>query len=225
MDGAAAPSSAAASAHMLLREHTRDAHDAAEATAGMRALMSGGMDEAGYRELLAAQRRLYEAWETERASEIAAITAIWPYTSRLPHLTADLSVGAALVAMVACDNAEDPVAPREKMSRASALLQVGAAPRANGFPQGDAAFWGELYVIEGSTLGGQVIVRHLRERFPGLPHAFYAMGEHAPGRWRRFQRVLDDALADEASQRLAIAGAQHMFARFQQTLQDPGHHV
>jgi heme oxygenase (biliverdin-IX-beta and delta-forming) len=105
------------------------------------------------------------------------------------------------------------------------MSPTGWAPTEPGHAVDRAAFWGELYVIEGSTLGGRVIVRHLRECFPALPHAFYAMGEHAPGRWRDFQRVLDHTLADDASQRLAIDGALRMFARFQRTLQDPGHHV
>jgi len=214
MDGAAAQPSA----HLQLREHTRAAHDAAEASAGMRALLSGAMDEAGYRALLTAQLGLFRAWEAERAAEIAAIDDVWSYASRIPRLEDDLGVvGARLRAMRGRENAGDPVAPREKMSRASALLQGGAL--------GMAVFWGELYVIEGSALGGQVIVRYLRERFPGLPHAYYAMGEHAPGRWRRFQGALDAALPDASRQHDAIAGAQRMFARFQQTLQDPRPHV
>ncbi|UPG91423.1 biliverdin-producing heme oxygenase [Luteibacter aegosomaticola] len=209
MDGTAAQPLA----HSLLRERTRAAHDAAEATAGMRALMSGAMDEAGYVELLAAQLRLFHAWEAERAADIEAVAAVWPYASRIPPLAADI-VGAHPVGDIFRDNAAGPVMSPRKMS------PTGWAPTAV-----DAAFWGELYVIEGSTLGGQVIVRHLRERFPHLPHAFYALGEHAPGRWRRFQQVLDEALATDAHQQLAIAGAQRMFARFQRTLQDPGHHV
>jgi heme oxygenase (biliverdin-IX-beta and delta-forming) len=211
MDGAAA----VLPAHRLLREQTRDAHDAAEASAGMRALLGGTLGEAGYRELLAAQLALYRAWEAERADELAAVAGAWAYQSRVPSLVADLAagglpVGARLRAM----------GPAEEPSRASALLHGGAAPSASVEP----AFWGELYVVEGSTLGGQVIVRYLRERSPSLPHAFYAMGERAPGQWRHFQQALDAALPGAATQTLAIAGARRMFARFQRTLEDPGHH-
>ncbi|KJV30908.1 biliverdin-producing heme oxygenase [Luteibacter yeojuensis] len=207
-------------AHRLLREQTRAAHDAAEASAGMRALLGGALDEAGYRGLLAAQLRLFRAWEAERAGEIAAVAGAWTYASRIPSLAADLSVGAHPVREAVGENATGPVAPREKMSRASALLQGHEAARSV-----DPTFWGELYVIEGSTLGGQVIVRYLRERFPALPHAFYAMGERATGQWRHFQQALDAALPGPATQHPAIAGAQRMFARYQRTLEDPGHHV
>lgn len=195
MDGAAA----VLPAHRLLREQTRDAHDAAEASAGMRALLGGTLDETGYRELLAAQLSLFRAWETERSGEIAAVAGEWAYQSRVPSLVADLS-------------ADGPLRP-------------SALPQGHGHVQSvEPAFWGELYVIEGSTLGGQVIVRYLRGRFPALPHAFYAMGERAPGQWRHFQQALDAALPGIATQHLAIAGAQGMFARYQRTLEDPGHH-
>jgi heme oxygenase len=216
MDGDAA----IAPAHRLLREHTRDAHDAAEATAGMRALLSGAMDEAAYHGLLAAQLRLFRAWETEQRSAIAAVSDAWPYQSRIPFLQADLSVGAHPVR----DSFRDTAPSLEGLSRK--MSRTGCAPTTTTTAAGAGAeFWGELYVIEGSTLGGQVIVRQLRTQFPDLPHAYYAMGESAPGQWRRFQQVLDRMLPDHATQSLAIAGAQRMFARFQRTLQDPGHHV
>jgi heme oxygenase (biliverdin-IX-beta and delta-forming) len=225
MDGAAAH----LPAHRLLRERTRAAHDAAEATAGMQALMSGAMDEAGYVDLLAAQRRLFREWEGERAAAIAAIATAWPYESRIPALDNDITapggvlVGATLGAITGPETATDPAAPREKMSRAGRAPTGGCGADAIGGVV--AVFWGELYVIEGSALGAQVIVRHLRQRFPARPHHYYGLGEHAPGRWRRFQDTLDRALPDTASQQLALAGAQRMFARFQRTLQDPGHHV
>jgi heme oxygenase len=85
--------------------------------------------------------------------------------------------------------------------------------------------WGELYVIEGSALGGRIIVKRLRERFPALPHHFYAIGENAGEPWPRFQSVLDRALVEPAALQAAIDGALRMFARFQQTLQDDIPHV
>ena len=216
MDGAAAQPPA----HIRLREHTRAAHEAAEATAGMHALMSGAMDEAGYHTLLAAQLNLFRAWEAERAADIAAVAGIWPYPSRVPPLEADLPVGARLRATSFASTQRPPGSVAKDVAH-----RVGSHNMDTAGHPGRAAFWGELYVIEGSTLGGRVIVRHLRSRFPTLSHRFYAMGEQAPGDWRRFQRVLDDALADDARQQIAIDGAQQMFARFQRTLQDPGHHV
>jgi heme oxygenase len=92
-------------------------------------------------------------------------------------------------------------------------------------PRDECEAWGELYVVEGSALGGRVIVKRLRQRFPGLPHHFYAIGEHAEAPWRRFQSVLDRVLAGPDALAAAVDGALRMFARFEQTLQDDPTHV
>jgi heme oxygenase len=186
-------------AHLLLREATRDAHEAAEATDGMRLLLAGALDEEGYLALLSAQLTLFREWEDERSDWLAGL-ASWRYISRAALIEADL-----------CG------------SRFSGDAPCGS--RFSGDPAHDnAAAWGELYVIEGSALGGRVIVRRLRELYPSLSHTFYAVGENAPANWRRFQSLLDDALADEASQEAAVHAAQRMFSRFQQTLKDPALH-
>ncbi|MET0255653.1 MAG: biliverdin-producing heme oxygenase, partial [Luteibacter sp.] len=81
-------------AHIQLRDGTRDAHEAAEATDGMRLLMAGGLDEAGYEGLLRAQLGLFEAWETERAGWLAGGVgaAGWSYVSRASLLRSDLAI-------------------------------------------------------------------------------------------------------------------------------------
>jgi heme oxygenase len=84
-----------------------------------------------------------------------------------------------------------------------------------------ATAWGELYVVEGSALGGRLIVRRLRELHPYREHRFYAVGEDAPAAWRRFQHLLDTHLPDDASCRAAVDGARGMFARFRRTLKEP----
>ncbi|MET4676542.1 MULTISPECIES: biliverdin-producing heme oxygenase [unclassified Luteibacter] len=81
--------------------------------------------------------------------------------------------------------------------------------------------WGELYVVEGSALGGRLIARRLRELYPDREHRFYAVGEDAPSAWRRFQHLLDTHLPDDASCRAAVDGARGMFARFRRTLKEP----
>ena len=185
-------------AHRLLREQTRDAHEAAEATSGMRRLMDGRMDVDDYRALLGAQLALFREWESERGEWLGAIRDSWNYASRAIPLETDL-----------CRSA--PCArPLARKARSCT---------------DDAACWGELYVIEGSSLGGRVIVKRLRTMFPDLPHHYYAMGEASPTDWRRFQAVLDNALPDDDTRQQALRGARAMFARFQQTLEDPVAHV
>jgi heme oxygenase len=221
-------------AHLLLREATRDAHEAAEATAGMRLLLAGELDESGYAGMLRAQLGLFREWETERRDWLGAL-AEWRYVSRASLIEADLcgsrfigDVGADSIGVCgsrfsgdsARDNATYPAATHiaDESAPTEATFPTEATPPT------EATYWGELYVIEGSALGGRVIVRRLREHYPQLPHHFYAIGEDAPSRWRRFQSLLDYALPDETSQVAAVHAAQRMFARFQQTLKDPAAH-
>ncbi|APG04707.1 hypothetical protein BJI69_12915 [Luteibacter rhizovicinus DSM 16549] len=204
-------------AHLFLREATRDAHEAAEATPGMRLLLGGELDRAAYSALLQAQLALFRAWEAERRDWLAGL-ADWRHVSRATLIEADLcgsrfigdsnSCGSRFIGDSALDNGAG----------------FAATPIADESALTNAACWGELYVIEGSALGGRVIVRRLRELYPDLTHHYYAVGENAPTSWRHFQSLLDRALPDEASQEVAAHAAQRMFARFQQTLKDPAAH-
>ncbi|UPG84828.1 biliverdin-producing heme oxygenase [Luteibacter aegosomatis] len=206
MDGDAASTPA----HRILRERTRDAHEAVEAAEGMRRLMDGRMDEAGYEALLAAQWGLFRAWEHERAGWLDGISSRWLYTSRLAPLDMDLA------ASPFADGIRSHPLPEDGS---------GSYPRFPRTEPSEATFWGELYVVEGSTLGARLIVKHLRERFPAHPHRYYALGETTPARWRRFQSLLDAELKDDDARHHAVEGAHHMFARFRQALQDPAAHV
>ena len=207
-------------AHLLLREATRDAHEAAEATAGMRLLLAGELDASGYAGLLRAQLALFRAWEAERSGWLAGLEE-WRYVSRASLIEADLC-RSRFIGDSARNNATYTAAA--PIADESAPTEHGAGQVAARRAEQGAAAWGELYVIEGSALGGRVIVRRLRELYPALPHHFYAVGENAPASWRRFQSLLDHVLPDEASQEAAVNAARQMFARFQQTLKDPAAH-
>jgi heme oxygenase len=210
-------------AHLVLREATRDAHEAAEATAGMRLLLAGELGETGYAALLRAQLSLFREWEAARSNWLAGLTE-WRYTSRATLIEADLresrfSGDAPCGSRFSGDAfGDDP--PYES----AAPIADKSAPTLSSAPTGGNAYWGELYVIEGSALGGRVIARRLRELYPQLSHTFYAVGENAPSNWRRFQSLLDHALPDAASQQAAVEAARRMFAQFQQTLTDPAAH-
>lgn len=79
---------------------------------------------------------------------------------------------------------------------------------------GTARALGALYVLEGSTLGGKIILRHL-EKVLGAriasAHAYLAAyGAEVGPMWKRFSRMLDSSLhIDEAE---LVAGATEMFA-------------
>jgi heme oxygenase len=236
-------------AHLVLREATRDVHEAAEATAGMRLLLAGELGEAGYAGLLRAQLSLFREWEAARSNWLAELTE-WRYTSRATLIEADLREsrfsgdapcgsrfsGDALSlcgsrfsgdALSLCGSRfSGDALPHETATLIAdeSAPTVWAAPTVSSAPAGGNAYWGELYVIEGSALGGRVIARRLRELYPQLSHTFYAVGENAPSNWRRFQSLLDHALPDAASQQAAVEAARRMFAQFQQTLTDPAAH-
>lgn len=78
------------------------------------------------------------------------------------------------------------------------------------------ALWGALYVLEGSRLGGAMLVRGVA---PGLPTRFLG-ATHAPGAWRALLAALDDALVDEAARTQAVAAAEAVFALFTRAAED-----
>jgi heme oxygenase len=204
-------------AHLVLREATRDAHEAAEATAGMRLLLAGELGETGYAALLRAQLSLFRKWEAARSNWLAGLTE-WRYTSRATLIEADLRES-RFSGDAPCGSrfSGDAFGDDPRYESATPIADKSAPTEGN-------AYWGELYVIEGSALGGRVIARRLRELYPQLSHTFYAVGENAPSNWRRFQSLLDHALPDAASQQAAVEAARRMFAQFQQTLTDPAAH-
>jgi heme oxygenase len=77
-----------------------------------------------------------------------------------------------------------------------------------------ACAWGSLYVIEGSALGGQVIVRSLAAAGlqPGAGAAYFqGWGDTTGGMWREFRLLLDAQLAEAAAVAQACEAAQLTF--------------
>ena len=74
----------------------------------------------------------------------------------------------------------------------------------------EAAVLGGMYVLEGSRLGGSVLVRQVPA---GLPTAF--LTPPAISTWRVFTDLLDRSLDDETRFERAVASAQSVFALFE----------
>ena len=89
--------------------------------------------------------------------------------------------------------------------------QIRALPRCK-YLQRPASFAGALgcaYVLEGSTLGGQIISRHLKTQLNLPPQGcrfFTAYGAQTGAKWREFVAVLEAYQGDE-NEVLAGAGA------------------
>lgn len=121
----------------------------------------------------------------------------YTYVSRLPLLDADLSHPALPPAerFIALDNTPWP---------------AEAAP---------AYRWGVCYVIEGSQLGGAVLLQRLGEQL--APHPLgYLRGDGAPGpRWQAYLRALRAEVGAAAEIHAACAGACDAFDRLLKLLQ------
>jgi heme oxygenase len=77
-------------------------------------------------------------------------------------------------------------------------------------PDGDAARWGALYVMEGSRLGGAVLAKSVAGDSP----AAYLGARHPPGAWRNLLANLDAADGGAEWREEAVAGAKALFAAY-----------
>lgn len=172
-----------------LRDETRPAHETIERE--LEALrMHACLD--GFRLLVARFFGFYAVWEPQVAATLADEAFFGP--RRKLHLLANDLAFLGL----------DPGA-LQSLPRCSNLPPLATLPET----------LGSLYVLEGSTLGGQVIARRL-ERSLGLSdgrgYAFFrSYGPEAPAMWRAFGERLATlpASVGEAS----VRSAQATFAR------------
>jgi heme oxygenase len=150
---------------VALREQTRDEHLAIEQTLG---LMSETLTLAAYRRTL---ERFHGFWQPVEArlqqrDELRAIGLDPAERAKTPLLAADLR---AL-------NGSDP----------DALPLCGEVP----LVASTAAALGCMYVLEGASLGGQIISRHLGARLGITPERggrfFHGYGERTGEMWRAF---------------------------------------
>ena len=153
-----------------LRTRTRPHHDAAEASPAMQAVVSDGLTREAYREHLA--RLLPFTAGTE-----AALGAVPGLRGWLPDLDARL----VKTAWLRADLAALAARPRQRGGHAPEL-DVPAA-------------LGTLYVVEGSTLGGRIIERHLHKTLGVTPddggRFYHAYGPDRGPRWTAFKAALD----------------------------------
>ncbi len=106
---------------------------------------------------------------------------------------------------------------------------IRALPRidASSLPDDSAGMTGALYVLEGSTLGGLVIARHLRAALAGTGAedvcAYYqAYGRDRTGSmWRAFLNQLSEEVS-RASHQEVVAGARQTFSTLRLWLAQDG---
>jgi heme oxygenase (biliverdin-IX-beta and delta-forming) len=94
----------------------------------------------------------------------------------------------------------------------SALPICAAPPQLAGLPEAV----GCAYVLEGSTLGGRVISRHVQTRLgPQVPHRFLdAYGADIGERWQAFRAALRWFADSRETENRVITGARQTFESF-----------
>ena len=84
--------------------------------------------------------------------------------------------------------------------------------------------FGALYVVEGSTLGGQIIARHLKQKF-GLDETngiafFSGYGKETGKMWKQFGAAVTEFAETSSEQEEIIAAANETFEKIGQCLAD-----
>lgn len=186
-----------------LRRETHQDHLHTEDLPFFRALSAAKLAPVSYVGLLRALSVVHEALEQALTdTRDPRLAAVWNEDMRrLPLLDRDLA------AFQRQGLPQTPVA----VVRASLLAQA-----VRRYAQDEpVALLGYLYVLEGSTLGGQILERLLARCFAldgpeGLAYVS-GYGPATRARWRAFSQRMNDALADPAAQERAIAAASEAF--------------
>ncbi len=188
---------AAASEHSvlhLLRVATRAEHAAIEAVLGL----DGAFDLARYIAALQGFDAFLRLWEPRAAAALPARLRPWFEARRRGHLArADLALLGAL---------------SRPALRAVPVVQIRSAAQA----------LGGMYVVEGSSLGAQVIARRLADRFGiGLDNGgafFGARGAATVPLWREFCGQLElEVATDNTARDQACRGAVQAFEQLRAT--------
>jgi heme oxygenase len=180
-----------------LRERTRPEH---EATETLLPVMSPDLTRAAYAGYLAGLYAAVGAWETYAAAHAPHIAVpLLQERHRAALLEQDLrALGAPVPALAPFDASRIPG------------LAAGSPP----------AFLGAMYVVEGSSLGGQYIARHLDSTLaltPGNGAAyFHGYGERTGALWNQFKSVL--AALPDTDEDQVVGAALAMFALFADSL-------
>ncbi len=179
-----------------LKSATADAHAALENTPLSKKLLDPDISVMDYREYLEKMYSLILFTEEQVAPSIADFLPDLSERSKLSWLEQDLkNLGSVLPDTTPYHNVQ--------------LLNV-------------AEQMGWYYVVEGSTLGGRVILKSLQRHLP--PHVFETSaqffngyGESTGRKWKSFLAVLDQYAQTPATRKSVIDGANKAFLQIQKS--------
>jgi len=175
-----------------LREITKKDHDGLEQLMFVSDIMSGQLSLDQYKQILLVNYLTHFYWEEQVLSALTdeiSSRLFLAKRKKLAALTAD-------------------------MHEAGMVPPVDSQPAASSIFKSSAEALGGMYVMEGATLGGSVIVKKLKTNpnFGGLSFHYYQVyGEELGQRWKEFCTVLNDQ--PETTWPQAIDGAKKMFGK------------
>jgi heme oxygenase (biliverdin-IX-beta and delta-forming) len=186
-----------------LRVETRAQHEATEAIPFSTAILAGVLPRASYAAQLAALLPVHRALESVIGARLhPSYELVWTDDMlRAPLLEADLDD-------LGVTEGDARLARPEAAEMAWWIEDLAA--------RDPVAVLGVLYVLEGSTLGGAVLRRHLASAF-GLTDAglsYYSpYGKHPKPHWMAFSQRMDAAVTDADAANRVIAAASETFVR------------
>ena len=175
-----------------LKEATREAHERTEQHALMGSMMQEPLDLGVYRSVLRCFLAFVRPLEARLAEQVDWEALGLDHHAR--HKTPWLEHDLALLGVDPATVSDAPEAPA---------------------PEGPAEALGCRYVLEGSTLGGQYIVKHLRKELPGDLQAavayFDGYGGETGSKWKAFRAFGNSMVTDPSGIERACAAANHTF--------------
>jgi len=175
----------------LLKESTREYHDRLESNPFSNRILQEEITIEEYRKVL---ERFYGFYHPVEASLIQALDGSFQeidfHTRRkVPLLEKDL---------IALGHRQESIRRLTRCSDTPELTNQHYA-------------FGILYVLEGATLGGQIISRHLSKKLALTPEtgsAFFSSYQNQVGaRWQSFKNMLNSFPIDAEQERRVLAGA------------------
>ena len=186
---------------ILARLKARTAHQHQQTEDGVD-LMSDDFSREDYRQLLVKFYAFYQLFETKMRESILENPVDLDYAERLnaPKLAADLTnLGMT----------EEEISPIKGFDDLPAL-------------DSKEKIFGALYVVEGSTLGGQYISRHLKEKF-GLDETngaafFSGYGKETGKMWNAFREKITEFAENSRNHEEIIKSANATFEKIGKAL-------
>jgi heme oxygenase (biliverdin-IX-beta and delta-forming) len=181
-----------------LKSRTAHQHQATESGVNV---MSPTLTVDEYKDLLVKFYSFYKIYETKVSDKLQQISINLDYQNRLntPRIVADLkNLGMS-------ENEIAAIKPTDE------LPQIDSAEK----------IFGSLYVIEGSNLGGQIISRHLKEKF-GFDETngaafFSGYGKETGKMWNEFREAITE-FAENSDDEEIIGAAIETFEKIGKSL-------